>query len=524
MAAKKLQLSLSNIKHKILYRMKRLITTVFAVIVYTCIYASVNVYAPVLVSPADSAQNQDVNVQLNWSPVAGAFSYNILIDTDSLFSNPVLMTASLTAKEADQLHFNTMYYWKVQAVGMNANDTSNWSLVRCFTTVEVVSLLLPADSAINQMPKVNLRWKNLNGVKFFDMICDTTPDFNSPLLIMKSFDVSMHPPIAMMQGQTILYYYFEDFVQHLLFNTTYYWSVRARHDYDTSDYASPRMLTVLDTLVLTSPADSAVSMAPNHDLTWNEITGTLKYQIEIDTVDTFDSMMFSSFYSYTNTTKPDTLNFNQTYFWRVRALHMLDTSMFSATFSFTTIDKPVPTTPANNALMVGVNPLLKWQHIDGVQSFEVEIANDAAFTSPVIFIVDGSKDEVTIMPYTLNVNQTYYWRMLAWHSRDTSDWSNTFQFTTGNTGIDDEIANTGFTVYPNPARSSVNVDIVSGFNTTANLTVIDITGKEVFASLITLNKGRNVKNINLNGLNEGIYFVQVRNNEININRKLIINN
>jgi len=504
--------------------MKRIFTAFIIMLFLINANASVTVYAPTLIAPAESAQNQAINVLLNWSPVAGAMSYRIWVDTDSLFSSPIVLNSVYSAKETDQLLFNTQYFWKVLAVGTSANDTSDWSLTRTFFTKAYPDMLTPLDSAVNQSPKTILRWKAMLGVKHYEVICDTTPQFNSPLLIQKDVDLSLTPHIAQMQGTTLLYYYSETEVSHLLFNTEYYWAVRARHDNDTSEYSSPYMFKVLDTLILTTPANLATGVVPNVELKWQTITGATKYEVNVDTTETFDSPIAYTVYPVNNFVFADTLNFGYTYFWRVRAIHTLDTSIYSVTNNFIVLERPTLTSPNDNATLVSVHPTLKWQAITGVTEFDILIADNPAFNAPMMFTTAGNVSEIFVNNFTLSLNTTYYWKVKTMHSRDTSDWSASRSFSTGNTSIYDVQLTNNFNIFPNPATENISIEINSELNTNATLTIIDITGRTVYSDIKLLNKGQNTFNINLSFLNQGIYIISLKNDNINLNKKLILNN
>jgi hypothetical protein len=112
-------------------------------------------YAPELESPEAGATGVSIKPIFQWSAIAGANGYELVVSTHSAVDNPtILKTGSFalpnTAWETNiELDYDTTYYWKVRAV--SADTSSPWSAVSAFTTESSSSLpttgsVLPADS------------------------------------------------------------------------------------------------------------------------------------------------------------------------------------------------------------------------------------------------------------------------------------------------------------------------------------------------------------------------------------------
>lgn len=78
----------------------------------------------------------------------------------------------------------------------------------------------------------------------------------------------------------------------------------------------------------------------------------------------------------------------------------------------------------------------------------------------------------------------------------------------------EEIEVTQFNVYPNPATSTVFVET----NGNAQVSIIDMTGRVVKEMVIT----DNVSAINIEDINEGIYFIMIQNENNRIVEKLVV--
>ena len=78
----------------------------------------------------------------------------------------------------------------------------------------------------------------------------------------------------------------------------------------------------------------------------------------------------------------------------------------------------------------------------------------------------------------------------------------------------EEIEATQFNVYPNPATSTVFVET----NGNAQVSIIDVTGRVVKEMVIT----DNVSAINIEDINEGVYFIMIQNENNRIVEKLVV--
>jgi uncharacterized repeat protein (TIGR01451 family) len=77
-------------------------------------------------------------------------------------------------------------------------------------------------------------------------------------------------------------------------------------------------------------------------------------------------------------------------------------------------------------------------------------------------------------------------------------------------------------LYPNPAADKLSIAISSKESTKGLVNVLDITGKVLSSQTIALETGKNVINQNTSDLPSGIYFVQVKCNELFITKKLVV--
>jgi hypothetical protein len=115
-------------------------------------------YAPELESPQPGATGVPLKPIFQWSAVAGANGYELVVSTHSAVDNPTILKTGTfllpnTAWEANvELDYDTTYYWKVRTV--SADTYSPWRAVSAFTTKSASdpttqSILPPSLDAFN---------------------------------------------------------------------------------------------------------------------------------------------------------------------------------------------------------------------------------------------------------------------------------------------------------------------------------------------------------------------------------------
>jgi len=97
-----------------------------------------SVIVPELLSPKAGVVGVSSRPLFQWSTIAGANSYEIVVSTDYTFGNPAILKIgeyslpSTAWESTTNLDYNTTYYWKVRASGPDTHSV--WSAVGAFTT------------------------------------------------------------------------------------------------------------------------------------------------------------------------------------------------------------------------------------------------------------------------------------------------------------------------------------------------------------------------------------------------------
>lgn len=306
----------------------------------------------------------------------------------------------------------------------------------------------------------------------------------------------------------------------LLFGERYYWRLRAIHGADTSSWSSARYFSTIDGINLDEPAQNAINQNPDVKLTWLEITGIDSYIYQVCKDPDFTFPCISGFVD-TNLVIIPNLFFGETYYWRVQAASFADTTDWSEVRNFEVINTVLLTSPANGASGISNLPTLIWEWITIVDEYEVRWwAED--FTYSDTAFVPGIYTGI-ILYNPLLVGKDYFWKVRAMNNGDTTNWSDTWQFHVGAQSIGDQLLDdNNISIYPNPAKDRLTLEINSIKSTKINVMIIDLMGKIAMKQSFTVDQGISKNLMQLDVLNKGIYLIKIQSGNEVYSEKLII--
>ena len=464
---------------------------------------------PVLIGPLNNSVYEPIqNMQLNWNGIAGVTGYECQLDVNTAFNSNSLVDVKTTDTvfTSNNLSFLSQYFWRVRA--MTSVDTSAWSEVRNFSTVTTLKILYPIDNSTGVETQITLRFTPLAGATEYDYLIDTANTFNSSSLIADSTF-----------GLSVLR------ISNLHFGLKYIIKVRGRNSNTVSDWSNPVTFTTLDTLELLAPYNGSVKQMPNVKLSWQNLNGVLQYYYQLDILSSFKSHIVINALTSSNYLIPDTLRFGTTYYWRVQAQNANDRSALTRTWAFTTIDKVNLVSPANNLINAASRTInFKWSVITGIVKYELQYSlNDNNFTTPSIFAISSTTTGgVDNNNYTINSipSGNIYWRMRAVSVKDTSQWSDVRMFTIS-VGIDNINGdNLNTEVFPVPCKDGLNIR-TGNIKGTLKISLFNILGQTVYQENSSSIAG-DLKRINLEGLDNGIYYLKLENGKSFSTRKIVI--
>ena len=214
--------------------------------------------------------------------------------------------------------------------------------------------------------------------------------------------------------------------------------------------------------------------------------------------------------------------FGATYYWRVKALHTTDTSDWSPTWSFEAINTVIQVSPANASYVDDIFPTLEWQPIAGVSGFQILFDESESFNmDPMEFSTEGTESSYDILT-ALTYDKTYFWKLRAFENGDTTEWSATWSFTVGVNGVGEIIDQNDLQIYPNPAQDVIFIKALTSEVGNAELTISNLLGQTVISQPLKLDHPNAKEIIMVNGLENGLYILQVKAGAASYSKKIII--
>ena len=240
-----------------------------------------NIIAPNLRSPGAGVKNVGLRPVFQWSAIAGADSYELLVSTNTFFTNPVITkigTYALptTAWQSDiNLNYDTTYYWKVRASG--SSSYSAWSAVSAFITESPPELTPPSSSSESSSPPLSsqatapelyspeasvsgvplkpiFQWSVIAGADSYELLVSTDASFTNPIIIKIG---TYALPSTAWQSDINLDY-----------ATTYYWKTRASGSSSYSAWSAVSAFTTESPPELTPLSSSSESSSQSTIPDW----------------------------------------------------------------------------------------------------------------------------------------------------------------------------------------------------------------------------------------------------------------
>ena len=273
---------------------------------------------------------------------------------------------------------------------------------------------------------------------------------------------------------------------------------------DSLECYVPENLTIVETDF------QSVTLSWDPDLTYHAVA----YVVNI-----FNSAISGYDTVYSNNVTITGLNPNMNYNVRVRAMCSATTySDWGETLAFTTnACQPVANVIVNN--VTATSAIITWTPQGDADTWVVSYGyagftqgqgTDIVVNTPS-YVINGLYPEVTYDVYVRT----------ACSDEVFSNWSAVQSFTTpSQVGITTVEGNVACTIYPNPADDATTISI-SGANGTVRITVIDMNGRTVASDEMNCS-GDCTKQMTVNNLAQGAYYVRVVADNVNMVRKLIV--
>ncbi len=451
--------------------------------------------------PVDKTTDLDTTFTFFWEESSDPCFYTFEISKDKEFSQLVFYKDSLVFSNCNVkgLPSETTLYWRVRIeIG---EKQSKWSKIFSFKTMKIVPLTPPVlINPINGSEDYSISgyyiWKGIPGANEYSLEVSQDSSFNNTIESRKGITDSTA------------------FFENYKYNYQYFWRVKAYIIYDSSEWSEVWNFTTADETTypetqLLEPNDASTKIQIKGSLKWIKEQMATKYHVQVSDDKEFYTHLYNVKDIIDDYFEYDSLSYNKKYFWRIGAEFNNQSIMWSEKRWFVTELKP-PTiiSPEHNSSGNPKSELLKWTEEDGAIEYDIRLSDDSFFNNIILDIKNNSANE---FPYDLSDSLTYYWMVKAINDTNESQWSTVYKFATSSTiDVSDNQINDNFWINPNPVHCYATLNFSIEKNSFVTIRIIDLLGMELYKhKLDYIAKGRITRNLDLNFLNEGCYFLLI---------------
>jgi photosystem II stability/assembly factor-like uncharacterized protein len=384
-----------------------------------------------------------------------------------------------------------------------------------------LELIYPQNDAENIVLNPMLDWETKDDADFYNVqISESGQRFDQYILTEYSTTIS-----EFRIPDTILDY-----------SSRYYWRVNYSQNGNLSEWSEIFNFTTEEQMVtftnLLYPEDQSTGIDVLTDLIWEQLENADEYIIHLaDNTDFLDNIINLTVSSSTYNVQKGKLDFNTTYYWKVRAVINGVERDWSEVFSFTTQDinlvAPELLFPVAGATGIPLNSYCEWNSVDQADQYILQIALSDDFSELVLN--DTLSNTIYNFQEDLLLYETdYYWHVKAKYADYTGEWSETRNFRT-ETEVSVKDINilkqSIINISPNPANNNISIDYILPFDTKLSLYIVDLSGKwEQISVDDSYYKAGTKKYISttLNEMSSGSYYIVFRTKYGDISRKIAV--
>ena len=463
--------------------------------------------SPQLLMPENGSEFPVAEINFEWTSVNSALEYELVISGNEI-EDKTFRTAETQYLLTDTLPPGE-YNWKVKAI--NGSDESKYSESYSFNIVGMlpgkIVLNYPPDDTTNMPVNLALKWEN-----------DEYADRYRIYLTDETNNHIYERYIDKESGSFTI-----DELEDLMPNTVYKWHVAGVNDLGEGEWSEWWQFTTgeknLEKVQLAWPFNNSTVYSNKVDLCWVPVDGADGYNVIV-----YDSELNE----VVNINEEDLqkyvlrdLDNDVDYYWKVRAYNEIGFGAWSLTYKFTTIEKKLPGQvvlryPPDNSTGIERNLEFIWENLPDADSYELILMD---YQSNIILNSNSSENEGEIVSDSANMLEeytTYKWRVRGINDIGSGEWSETWQFTTGDAlGVDEEIP--GLSFYTNSGYLIIKND---NENVIDQILIYDILGNPVYS---TANVSGKINRVDITGFSAGAYLLRIEHNGKVKSGKFIIN-
>lgn len=288
--------------------------------------------APRLLSPANNAADQPLELVLTWNPVAGKeLLYDVEVALDEDFADLAWTSQDIDSTSLDLagLESERTYFWHART--RNSATESEWSAPFRFTTRPALpatplapQLLTPVNGSAQNPVVVLLTWDSIEDATWYEVEFGRDPSFAASDTLLRTTDAAAE-------------------IAELAPETTYHWRARAGNHNGPSGWSRPFRFTTApdqpqlpEAPRLVAPANAAVDVAIPAVLAWLPSANAASYAVQFSATGQFNGEE-ETFDALDTAHLLDELPEGTQFFWRVQGRNAFGESEWSESWSFTTV-------------------------------------------------------------------------------------------------------------------------------------------------------------------------------------------
>ncbi len=173
---------------------------------------------PVLLAPDNYTEGLQVLVNFLWTSAARATSYQLLLDDDEGFDQPLKTFDNITdtSYEVGNLLHAKFYYWKVIAINDIGTSSSDvWAFkTLAMAPTDTAFQISPLNNSTNVPVQVTFKWNSIDRAEIYELELNSDSQFDKDKVVYLDTNLS----------STTKY------LSDLPYNTEIYWRVRGKND------------------------------------------------------------------------------------------------------------------------------------------------------------------------------------------------------------------------------------------------------------------------------------------------------
>ncbi len=357
-----------------------------------------------------------VPFDIRWSSVKGAYKYEVWIDKETSFGDPLKYIVDNTSVKVENMDFfepGKTYYMKIRSLDANGNlwgKDFDRIPVKQFVFSQAIELRNPPDRMILNLLPPEFTWTPLSSVTNYqvDIAKDRGFSMEAKSLITPGSDSNLQNAD----------YFFEP-------ETQYFWRVKGLRS--SRDWGKPSVIysfsgPMLPLPTVVSPKDTALtSFFPEFNFTtvpWAE-----KYQVlvSMERGNWANAVVIST--ERSGVKYPSTeaaIKYAKQYFWKVIPINnagkTYNKSSDIAGFTGPAVPPLTLVAPIND-LLPSFEINFKWNPVEGAARYKLILAQDPGLNNHVFDVMTERTEQVfNNVPKRLDFDTTYYWGVQAYDS------------------------------------------------------------------------------------------------------------